>query len=831
MSGSMFAADSSPLNPTPMPATATVTEEVETKTYQHDDETDTQNHNIIPAADLPQMPLTQTQSPKEEVTSLSSMTVLKEAEISDEYENIERLSSSPNPNPNPNPNLNQINNEVIINEEHNITQDTEDITRQIISAAQHGDIKVLKYYLEASKDNFHPFSPNTTDGDGITLVHWAALNNKLSTMKYLVSIGADPDIPAGDMNATPLLWAARYGLVYVADWLIREGGADISVVDKNGIGLLLASVFSSNVMMVIYSIWAVNDGRKDGDGGLDDQIVNTGLDGIDTADPMGRTALHWASYQGDFLTVDVLLKAGAKTDTADADGFTALHWALVNGSRHVVTSLLKANCNLQLKNKDGKTAWNVASDMNCTPMWTKMLEEAGFDSATGEKKSQLLGKEWARLLIFALPYVSLPSIIYVLSTTLAIWAKLLLILILVILQQLTLKKILIPSLRRKQMALMKTPFFAGLFSSTAYLCITSWMFRILPRTLNKSILNFFLLITASAMVVCFVKLMTMDPGYVPAKTDYKEIQQTIFDLLELREFDSNHYCVYSNVRRPLRSKFDRETKLIVARFDHYCPWANTNIGVRNHKVFFGFTVFLEVAVAAWIVLTLEYFDSIGFSDQGSTCQLLPHALCSASNESRFMFYFFLWVVLQFFWLTILVVVQLVQISKGSTTYEFSRKHKHVASENVFSSVPTDDITTSVGDTEIDLDDDDYDDDDGNDITGSLSRNLVPPTNRPRRVGIILRVVAKLFASRLCRMIGLDQMVILTNDLIQKQNEEDLSSVFNYGVSTNWRDFLFLKRAGDPESLRTLIALPVGGENNLNGVLVDYYKLYRAPETV
>ncbi|GAV27750.1 hypothetical protein PMKS-001218 [Pichia membranifaciens] len=710
---------------------------------------------------------------------------------------------------------------------------TNSIIKQVVAAAQYGDIKVLKFYLTKSTENSNPLSPNITDSEGITLVHWAALNNKLTAMKFLVSIGADPDVPAGDMHATPLLWAVRYGLVYIADWLIREAKVDVNVVDKNGIGILLASVFSSNVMMVLYIVWTLND---NGDSESSTPIV--GLAGIDTVDPKGRTALHWAAYQGDFLTVDVLLAAGSNSDLVDADGFTALHWGLVSNSRSVVSSLVNYKSNISAKTKEGKSAWNVASDMKCSSMWYSILKDDGRNPVTGEKTKRFLSEVSAKCIAFFLPYFTLPLAIAILVSPIMIALKIFMLLFLLIAQQIILTRIVLPSYRKGKMSLLKSSFFAGVFTASVFICLLIWVFLLIPYTLgDENVSHLILLLAVTGMIFFFFKAMFMDPGYIPKEIDYKIISNTIYELLEMRQFDSNHFCIHSLIRKPLRSKFSKENKLNIARFDHYCPWVNNNIGVRNHKVFIAFAASLEIAIICWASLTFEYFDEL----PGMTakhCGILSEDLCSGYYGSKFVFCFFWWIMLQFVWLSILLIVQFIQISKGSTTYEFSHMHKLASNETTFSSVPSDDpVAFDVRNEEVaDVISDNEIDSDSEVIEANISQTLISGTSnddprKKRAITLPLMFMSKLVSSRLCRMVGLDQMVILTNDLIQEKKLDRPKLLYNYGFRQNWSDFLFLRRIGDVYSFRTLVALPIKGESNLNGDLVDYYKLYSVGDPV
>ena len=55
----------------------------------------------------------------------------------------------------------------------------------------------------------------------------------------------------------------------------------------------------------------------------------------DLADPLDHTSIMWAAYQGDALSVDVLLRWGANVKKHDQAGLAALHWAVVRGSLHL----------------------------------------------------------------------------------------------------------------------------------------------------------------------------------------------------------------------------------------------------------------------------------------------------------------------------------------------------------------------------------------------------------------------------------------------------------------------------------------------------------------
>jgi ankyrin repeat protein len=47
----------------------------------------------------------------------------------------------------------------------------------------------------------------------------------------------------------------------------------------------------------------------------------------------GHTSIMWAAYQGDALSVELLLKHGASISVRDNAGLTPLHWAVVRGNK------------------------------------------------------------------------------------------------------------------------------------------------------------------------------------------------------------------------------------------------------------------------------------------------------------------------------------------------------------------------------------------------------------------------------------------------------------------------------------------------------------------
>lgn len=645
---------------------------------------------------------------------------------------------------------------------------------QYMEACQHGDLETVKSLIESGKA-----TSKTTSPDGVTGLHWACINNKLNTVRYLASQGAEIDARGGELNATPLQWAARFGLVYIVDFLVRECQADPSLTDGQGYNSLHLAVHSSNVLLVAYMM-AYADVA------------------IDSLDPSRRTSLHWAAYQGDSLSVEVLLKSHANVNKVDDQGFTPLHWSLMKGTVPVMSQLLKHGGLPGLKTNDGKDCFMIADDMNCRDRFQEALKENNL-SPSGKFKEHFFTETQAKIATFLTPYVTLPLVLSTLSSDMHLAAKGAAIVIIMALQQVLLAMVLIPMYMHLSNPILKTPFLAGVFSSTAFWIIACWLFEILPQTFERNFFaNFAFLILTTVVVASFFKAMLMNSGCIPHNTKKEDIQRDIGELLKENKYDSRHFCIHTMIRKPLRAKYSAAQDACIAKFDHFCPWLYNDVGVRNHKLFVTFSFSLQWTISVFLWLVWSFYNS---PEKADNCLIFAGSLCGALNKSGFLFGLTFWTCLQYVWLSVLNFVQAFQISKGLTTYEASvihKKHIHSDPHSVYSSVPSDVVDTSA----------------------SMSE-----PSRTRERGFL----SFLLGSQFTRSLGIDQFILTSRD-VARGTSSRLET--DYGVKQNWLDFWFIKTKDDSGyNLRTLLRLPIQGEGNLNGLLVDFYHLWKLPQQV
>ena len=87
----------------------------------------------------------------------------------------------------------------------------------------------------------------------------------------------------------------------------------------------------------------------------------------------------WAAYQGDALSVDLLLRHGASPNTKDDSGLTPLHWAVVRANRLIIRKLVEHGAELTAKDGENRTPRDMAVELKSLGAWKRALEEGGMN--------------------------------------------------------------------------------------------------------------------------------------------------------------------------------------------------------------------------------------------------------------------------------------------------------------------------------------------------------------------------------------------------------------------------------------------------------------------
>ncbi|KAL6006869.1 hypothetical protein ACLOJK_032365 [Asimina triloba] len=199
-------------------------------------------------------------------------------------------------------------------------------------AAREGKTEVCKFLIEDLK-----LGVDVRDDDGETPLLHAVRQGHVTTAKYLLEHGADPDA-SSELGATPLHHAAGIGNIELLSFLISKG-ADVDSQSDAGTPL----------------IWAAGHGQKDAVKVLLEHHANVNAETDDSITP-----LMSAVAAGSLPCLELLIQAGANVNVS-AGGATPLHIAADSGSTEIINCLLKAGADPNVCDEDGQKPIHVAA--------------------------------------------------------------------------------------------------------------------------------------------------------------------------------------------------------------------------------------------------------------------------------------------------------------------------------------------------------------------------------------------------------------------------------------------------------------------------------------
>lgn len=173
------------------------------------------------------------------------------------------------------------------------------------------------------------------DDTGSTLLHWAAQENKVAVMEYLLLQRTIDINHKNNQGKTALHVAAFYGSAVAVECLLRHG-AQIDIQDRWECPPLHWALWSK----CLDTITALLNGQAN----------------VNIKNAAGETALHIATYYGVENAVRLCLQRDAsKINSTDNAGYTPLHWAAIKGFDPIIEILLAKGAEPKLKDKAGKT--------------------------------------------------------------------------------------------------------------------------------------------------------------------------------------------------------------------------------------------------------------------------------------------------------------------------------------------------------------------------------------------------------------------------------------------------------------------------------------------
>ena len=155
----------------------------------------------------------------------------------------------------------------------------------VADAAMHGDVETIRVLLRDGVD------ANTAQGDGMTALHWTAVNGDLDTSRMLLYAGANLSAITRLGHYTPLHLASQHGQADVVKALL-DAGANVHADTTSGATALMLAASSGSAAAV-------------------SALIEHGADVNAQESGRGETALMFAAAHDRAAVIDVLLRHDA----------------------------------------------------------------------------------------------------------------------------------------------------------------------------------------------------------------------------------------------------------------------------------------------------------------------------------------------------------------------------------------------------------------------------------------------------------------------------------------------------------------------------------------
>lgn len=510
-------------------------------------------------------------------------------------------------------------------------------TWDIVKATQYGVFERCKELVEAG------FDVRTPDADNITVLHWAAINNRLEIARYYISLGAVVDVLGGDLRATPLHWAIREGHLPMIV-LLMQFGADPGVKDSDGCAALHVAVQCGYTSIVTY-------------------LIAKGSD-VDSYDSNGKTPLMWAAWRtfGVDPTRALLSLYGSVNQKDQQYHNTPLHWACMAQNSNVVMLLVRAGADLDAKNSMGETALDIAQQKGNNWIVGRLKEvqrERGMIVDDDNFLKRLQHNKIARKrLTFALPFVVIFFIGFILQVSLDSW-----------LLKAAIALVFYGSVHTISMMCLNHQETLSVLSISISVATKFWTYMTsllfyLPVTYSLTS-QFFYLTTSASMWYCFYKVVRSDPGII--QVDEASKKRTIVHMAETNNLRMETICSSCLIAKPLRSKHCAVTNKCVARYDHYCPWVLNAIGAGNHHYFMLYLIALLSTLLWHLLAAFNYWSVV---DRLPDDLVYMDRMWYHMKSTPWVVWIFLNTCFHFIWVFLLLASQIYQmIFCGVTTNE------------------------------------------------------------------------------------------------------------------------------------------------------------------
>ncbi|XP_047220045.1 putative palmitoyltransferase ZDHHC13 isoform X2 [Girardinichthys multiradiatus] len=502
----------------------------------------------------------------------------------------------------------------------------------IVKATQFGILERCKELVEAGYDVRQP------DKENVTLLHWAAINNRSELVKYYMSKGAIVDQLGGDLNSTPLHWAIRQGHLPMVIQLMRYG-ADPSITDGEGYRSLHLAILFQHMAIAAY-------------------LMAKGEE-VDVPDCNGQTPLMLAAQKiiGPEPT-NFLIKNNASVSAVDkVNRNTPLHCAVLAGNVDAAHILLEAGASVDAENIKGDTPIDLAHQVH-SPLLIHMLNVIKQERIRSNSRCLRVAVRYKVLMQFLFSTGIFGCVGAILDMNSESWLlKSILLACVMGVSNLASRNFTNPDF---QASLMPSALMASVF----WMLIT-WCFWFLPDLPSATVQVLFTL-NATALLYYFLRTCRTDPGVIKATEEQRKMNVVV--LAEAGCLDPRIFCTSCMIRKPVRAVHCFSCDACVAKQDHHSAWTNTCIGARNHHYFVLLLLSLSL-MGSWMLYgCFTYWTShcsLHYEDQGLWGVLSAAVSCSPWVLTIFVLSFY-----HTCWSTLFLIGQLYQITfLGLTTAE------------------------------------------------------------------------------------------------------------------------------------------------------------------
>uniref|UniRef100_A0A668ADJ7 Palmitoyltransferase n=1 Tax=Myripristis murdjan TaxID=586833 RepID=A0A668ADJ7_9TELE len=498
----------------------------------------------------------------------------------------------------------------------------------IVKATQFGILERCKELVEAGYDIRQP------DKENVSLLHWAAINNRSELVKYYMSKGAVVDQLGGDLNSTPLHWAIRQGHLSMVIQLLRCG-ADPSIADGEGYRSLHLAILFQHMAIAAY-------------------LMAKGQE-VDGPDCNGQTPLMLAAQKiiGPEPT-NFLIKNNASVSAVDkVNRNTPLHCAVLAGNVDAAHILLEAGASVDAENINGHTPIDLAHQVH-SPLLIHMLNHIKQERIRSNSRCLRIANKYRVFLQFLLCVTVFGSVGAIVDMNSESW------LLKGILLACVIGVVNLLSSRN-----LPGPAFHSLLPATSLMASVFWMLITWCLWFFATVQVLFTL-NATAVLYYYLRTCRTDPGFVKATEEEKKMNVLV--LAEAGCLDPRIFCTSCMIKKPMRAYHCFTCDACVAKQDHHSIWTNSCIGARNHHFFVLFLMSFMM-LGAWMFYgCLMYWSNhcpMHYMEQGLWGAASALVSCSP------------WVLCVFFlafyhtsWSAMILLLQLYQIAfLGLTTAE------------------------------------------------------------------------------------------------------------------------------------------------------------------